>query len=231
MTKHERIISMFEIGRPSGQRCQVEGGRNRIEGGNGKGRQQQQSSSSSSREAAPEGAAGTRHCCCYKSQPAKNWLKFGGKTSSLGIEAEKVYAYRCTQKLYRAKIIVTRINMSLWRWKTTGQGMFVQIYTTRVSDIGLRVRACRTRRSRKRGWLERTRGCSRWRRASTSSRSRCGSSGRELSGRRRLSTGWGRSWEGRRTCREPEGWSRGPATPSRTPASCQLSRNSGQHHN
>ena len=62
MTKHERIISMFEIGRPSGQRCQVEGGRNRIEGGNGKGRQQQ--SSSSSREAAPEGAAGTRHCCC-----------------------------------------------------------------------------------------------------------------------------------------------------------------------
>jgi len=52
MTKHERIISMFEIGRPSGQRCQVEGGRNRIEGGNGKGRQQQ---SSSSREAAPEG--------------------------------------------------------------------------------------------------------------------------------------------------------------------------------
>lgn len=26
MTKHERIISMFEIGRPSGQRCQVEGG-------------------------------------------------------------------------------------------------------------------------------------------------------------------------------------------------------------
>jgi len=40
MTKHERIISMFEIGRPSGQRCQVEGGRNRIEGGNGKGRQQ-----------------------------------------------------------------------------------------------------------------------------------------------------------------------------------------------
>ena len=36
MTKHERIISMFEIGRPSGQRCQVEGGRNRIEGGNGK---------------------------------------------------------------------------------------------------------------------------------------------------------------------------------------------------
>jgi len=47
MTKHERIISMFEIGRPSGQRCQVEG-RNRIEGGNGKRRQQQQQLSSSS---------------------------------------------------------------------------------------------------------------------------------------------------------------------------------------
>lgn len=32
-------------------------------------------------------------------------------------EAEKAYAYKCTQKLYRAKIIegVTRINMSLWR--------------------------------------------------------------------------------------------------------------------
>ena len=40
----------------------------------------------------------------------------------------------------------------------------------------------------------------------------------EQNGRRRLSTGWGRSWAGRRTCREPEGWSRGPATPSRTPA-------------
>ena len=140
----------------------------------------------------------------------------------LSNEVERVFS-ECTQMCAETLIEeVTRINMSLWRWKTTGQGMFVEINTTRLSDIGLRVRACRTR-SRKGGWLERTRGWKIWRRASsTSSRSHCGSSGRELSGRRRLSTGSGRSLEGRRTCKEPAGWSRGLAAPSRTPAKILL---------
>ena len=141
----------------------------------------------------------------------------------LSNEVERVFS-ECTQMCAETLIEeVTRINMSLWRWKTTGQGMFVEINTTRLSDIGLRVRACRTR-SRKGGWLERTRGWKIWRRASsTSSRSHCGSSGRELSGRRRLSTGWGRSLEGRRTCKEPSGWSHCPAAPLRIPTTVKVS--------
>ena len=45
----------------------------------------------------------------------------------------------------------------------------------------------------------------------------------ELSGRRRLSTDWGRSLEGRRTCKEPSGWSHCPAAPLHTPTTVKVS--------
>jgi len=69
MTKHERIISMFEIGRPSGQRCQVEGGRNRIEGGNGKGRQQQSSSRAAEKQHQRGRLGGTTAAATRANQP------------------------------------------------------------------------------------------------------------------------------------------------------------------